>query len=84
MTRFVASLILIGLGLFFSAPDMVESILGRELVDETTVPQPLKVLGGLMVLAGALRLMDINLTGESSDEKENDREASPVEGKSQS
>lgn len=78
MTRFVVALILIGLGLFFSVPDMVESIVGRELVDETTVPPALKLLGGLMVLAGVFRLMDVSLFGDDSDD-EDAREASPAE-----
>ena len=78
MTRFVVALILIGLGLFFSVPDMVESIVGRELVDETTVPPALKLLGGLMVLAGVFRLMDVSLLGDDSDD-EDAREASPAE-----
>ena len=78
MTRFVVALILIGLGLFFSVPEMIESIVGRELVDETTVPPPLKILGGLMVLAGAFRLMDVNLFGDDSGD-EDAREASPAE-----
>ena len=78
MTRFVVALILIGLGLFFSVPDMVESIVGRELVDETTVPPALKLLGGLMVLAGVFRLMAVSLFGDDSDD-EDAREASPAE-----
>jgi len=81
MTRFVVALILIGLGLFFSVPEMVESIVGRELVDETTVPPTLKLLGGLMVLAGVFRLMDINLFGDDSDD-EDAREASPTASQS--
>lgn len=68
MTRIVVALILIGLGLFFSVPEMVESIAGRELVDEATVPPPLKLLGGIMVLVGALRLMDIKLSDDSSED----------------
>lgn len=69
MTRFLIGIFLIGLGLFFSAPAMVESIVGREIIDETTVPDPLRVLGAIMVIVGAYRLFDIGQPRDCGDEE---------------